>query len=364
MRRNTARTRVARRAARWAARGAWGVLIGASVATLVAVVAPVSSYALDLLAHFAPHAILTALLSLLAALAWKSRVPLAISAAVFVALLGVALARYSALTPGSPPDGAATRTVRLAVYNAFSRGATREGSELDEVFRQWLIDSEADLVCVVDPPWTIRRSGLWPGEPFMPHIVEGMTRHGRRTITLLSRWPLRNEPLTASDDPKHRLSFAAYDSAIVEFPDGGGALFTAAHPRSPRTEKAWELSQRWMGIDADLIGAWRESHDLPVFFAGDFNSTPTSRLHRLISERSGLRSPTRLFTQGSWPAEFPAWLALPIDRVYVSDGVRVVSAEVGPRVYSDHRPVLFTLEVPVVPLPARESAPADAQNPQ
>ncbi len=352
------KTSAGRRGVRWGARGAWGLVTGAGLLTLLAAVLPVSSYALDLLSHFVPHALLLSPLALALALSWKSRLPLLASMALALATLLFALVRYGAFTPATS-SGAPTQTVRVAVYNAFARGATRTGSELDDHFREWLVGTNADLVCVVDPPWNIRRSGLWPGEPALPHVVESLTAHGRRTITLLSRWPVRTEPLTASDDPEYRLSFAAYSSVIVELPGGGEALFTAAHPRSPRDEKAWELSQRWSRVDAGLIREWRERNDLPVIFAGDFNTTPTARLHRLIARETGLRSPTRLYTQGTYPADVPTFLALPIDRVYVSPGVRITGVSVGPRVYSDHRPVLFTLEVPIV-----TGAPDEVQNPQ
>jgi len=361
MRRRSGKASRKRRAARWGSRGLWALLTGAGLLTLLATVFPASSYALDLLAHFAPHAILLGLLSLPASLAWKGRLPLALSGTITLLLLALVLVRYQAFAPGGAGD-APTRTVRVAVYNAFARGATRTGSELDDVFREWLIDSGADLVCVVDPPWHIRRSGLWPGEPFLPHVVERMTAHGRHTITLLSRWPVRLEPLTESDDPRYRLSFAAYSSVIVEFPAGGEALFTAAHPRSPRNKRAWELSERWSKVDAELLRAWRDDNDLPVIFAGDFNTTPTGRLHALIARETGLRSPTRPFTQGSWPASAPTFLALPIDRVYVTPDIRVTRATVGPRVYSDHRPVLFELEIPVVSGSGPEGD--KAQNPQ
>jgi len=158
---------------------------------------------------------------------------------------------------------------------------------------------------------------------------------------------------------------------IVEHPSGGEFLFTAAHPRSPRTERMWEISLRWPRVEARLIGDWAEKRDAPIIYAGDFNTTPTGRLHALIERVSGLRSPTRLFTQGTWPASVPTPLALPIDRVFVSPGVRVTRATVGPRVYSDHRPALFELEVPVVrpaePPSEEEPEPDDAesvQNPQ
>lgn len=346
MRRRTRQSKL-RTWARRVLRGVWALLTLVVLSVLFAALSPVTSYALDLTSHFLPHALLAGIASLALSVVWKGRWATVVSGATALVVLFTLLTTYQTLAPGGGGD-APTRTLRVTVYNAFSRGTTREGSELDSVFRQWLIDEQVDLVCIVDPPWNIRRSGLWPGEPYLPHIVDDLTPHGRRTVTLLSRYPLRREPLTESGDPEHRLSFAAHHSVVVEFPAGGEALFTGAHPRSPRDERAWRLSQRWTDVDARLLGAWRANNPLPVIFAGDFNTTPAGVLHDLIVRKTGLRSPTRPFSQGSWPAHAPTFLALPIDRVYVSEDVRVTSVRVGPRVYSDHRPVLYELEVPVV----------------
>ncbi len=342
----------------WGLRGAWALMGGGALLVLLASVAPFSSYRLDLLSHFAPHAMLPAVGSLALALLWRSTRAIWGSVGLTLCLLVLILARYQPFS-GSSPE-AETFPVRVAVYNAFARGAERRGSELDNVFRAWLVNERVDLVCLVDPPWFVRRSGLWPGEEHLPNVVERATEHGQHTITLLSRWPVRLEPLTGEVDPKYRLSFAAYSSVIVKHPSGGEFLFTAAHPRSPRTERTWELSQRWARVDNELIRAWMRTNDAPVIFAGDFNTTPMGALHRQIVRETGLRSPTEVFTQGTWPAGAPSLFALPIDRVYVSEGVGVRDARVGPRVYSDHRPVVYELEVPAV---RRGESEAD-QNPQ
>jgi endonuclease/exonuclease/phosphatase (EEP) superfamily protein YafD len=320
--------------------------------TLGAVTLPAHHYHLDLLSHFAPHAVLAGLVALLVAAAARLVRLTVLIGLLTLALALVSIARYDAWRADPPPAGDSL-TVRVIVYNAFARGAERTGSELDDTFRDWAARVDADLICLVDPPWMIRRSGLWSEEQF-PHVLEREAR-GRAEgkdfgITLLSRWPIRLEPLADRYRPENRLSFLAHSSVIVEHPSGAGFLFTGAHPRSPRTQRTWELSFRWTRVDARLLREWMTANPLPVIFAGDFNTTPTARLHALIRRETSLRSPTQLFTQGTWPSWAPPELALPIDRVWISDGARITDVEVGPVVNSDHRPVMFEVQLPVVPL--------------
>lgn len=85
-----------------------------------------------------------------------------------------------------------------------------------------------------------------------------------------------------------------------------------------------------------------------LILAGDFNSTPWSFSRRREDAMFGLERRTRgLFT---WPARdlprrghgapFPL---LPIDHVYAGAGWRTVQVERGPRLGSDHYPVIVTL---------------------
>jgi len=355
-----ARSRAARRPSRRsrprriARAGLWLLAwFGAAVSAvaLVAVVAPVHHYELDLAAHFAPHALLVALPGLFASL-WLRRRALALSALLWAGLAAVPVPRYDRFPPASAPPEPSL-TVRVVVYNAFARGAPRVDSDLDGTFRAWVEEVDADVLCLVDPPWFVERSGLWPSEQ-LPHVVERASEDRDFGLTLLSRWPVRLEPLADRRRPENRLSFAAHSSVIVEHPSGAEFLLTGAHPRSPRTERTWNLSFRWSRVDARLLRAWmNERPTVPVIFAGDFNTTPTGRLHAQIKRETGLRSPVALFGQGTWPSWAPPALALPIDRVWISEGARVTRAVVGPRVYSDHRPVMIEVQLPAVKRPER-----------
>ena len=104
MRSTPSRARWPRLVARWGVRGLWAILFGSALATLLAAALPFSSYALDLLSHFAPHAFLVSLLALIPALAWRSPLPGVLSALLAATLLALCVARYDALAPGAPPS--------------------------------------------------------------------------------------------------------------------------------------------------------------------------------------------------------------------------------------------------------------------
>ena len=85
-----------------------------------------------------------------------------------------------------------------------------------------------------------------------------------------------------------------------------------------------------------------------MILAGDFNSTPWSFQRRRDDRRWGLTRrdrglatwPAERVAEWRWPAPFPF---LPIDHVYAGPGWATVSVERGPRLGSDHYPVVVTL---------------------
>jgi endonuclease/exonuclease/phosphatase (EEP) superfamily protein YafD len=78
-----------------------------------------------------------------------------------------------------------------------------------------------------------------------------------------------------------------------------------------------------------------------MIFAGDFNSTPWSFGLRRLDQQLGLERRDRaLFT---WPALYSPVAFLPIDHIYAGEAWRTVSIVRGPRLGSDHYPVIATL---------------------
>ena len=88
-----------------------------------------------------------------------------------------------------------------------------------------------------------------------------------------------------------------------------------------------------------------------LIVTGDFNSAPWSFQRRRWDKAFGLVRRERAIP--SWPAQAVGrlpWLGafLPIDHVFAGPGWATVSARRGPRLSSDHYPLVVTL-APVAP---------------
>lgn len=297
---------------------------------MVAAVWPERPYLVDLVSHFVAHGALAALVLSGGAIAlrrwWIGGL------ALCVALVGAGQVWLSqGVTSGGSGAGEGL-PLRVVVYNAKWEGGPR-----DEAFLEWLREQEADLVCLMSPPWMRIPADSWLDNRY-PHRVQ--PEPGRWwSIWLLSRAPL--EFVTLSEDPRvTRRSFVATRSVVATFENETEVFFTGLHPNSPRTLESWRRSLRGTGREGAMLRRFRESRGLPMLAAGDFNSTPTGRLHGVFERASGLRPWTAPIGAGTWPSRAPAWLALPIDRVWMSEEFRVTGWRVGPRFGSDHRPVV------------------------
>lgn len=318
----------------------WSSRLAATL-VIVSVLWDAKPYAVDLLAHFLPHVLI------LCALAWA--VPLlrgpwarrAEGGAWVLALSALVLISYR---PGhEPPEpGVRYERVVVAVYNTHTVFS-------EPKLAAWLDAEGVDLLGLVDPPYSIRRSDLAP-ESLKAHTLE--RAGGLWTgLAVASRWPFTPTPLVEKPHHTNVRSFLSHGAALVTTPAGARFFFAPMHPNSPRTEHSWAAARKEAWREAKRIAEARDALGLPWIIAGDFNATPTSRLWRDFARDTGLRSPAVPFTQGSWPAWAPRPLALPIDRVWASPGIRFGRVTVGPRLGSDHRPVAYELFVPVLPAP-------------
>ena len=292
-------------------------------------------YPLDLLAHFlALPAVALVLVGLVLLLTRRRRVALW---ALFSGALCLGVCRMGARVPSSSdhvPDG-----LRIVHYNAYG-----EHSRGDDAFVAWLRDQDADLVAINDAPWGWVRDYPYLQRVY-PHRVEPSPGLEWPAI-LLSKHPARIEPLVPYAE-ETKFSFVARRSLLVSTPHGD-VLFTTMHPPSPRTSATWRRSLEIVSSDGPLIRRWHERTGVPVLLPGDFNSTTQGRVHRTFARLSGLASWAPLVFAGTWPSNLPTWISLPIDRMWASEGVRVIGMKVGPRFRSDHRPVVIDVALPSV----------------
>lgn len=289
-------------------------------------------------AQFAIHAPAPLAALTLVFLAFRWRGP-ALSCGLATLFL-LALIRLHTSAPTHWGNAGEGERFTLVHYNAFA-----SSSRNDDAFAAWLRDQDADIVVIVDSPWRYVDAQAWIKDQY-PHRIEP-DPYFRWPITVLSKFPLHDAaelhqfPMDVAN-AEH--SFAANRAPVVELPGGGRFLLSGMHPPSPRSAKTWALALRITEREAVMLRSWRDKTGLPVLVSGDFNSTPTGRLHQLFARRSGLESWTPWFRFGTWPADISPWFSVPIDRVWTSEGFTVRSITVGPRFASDHRPLTAIIE--------------------
>ncbi|MCL1921725.1 MAG: endonuclease/exonuclease/phosphatase family protein [Kiritimatiellaeota bacterium] len=131
---------------------------------------------------------------------------------------------------------------------------------------------------------------------------------------------------------------AAVPSILAEI-DGpcGRYAVLATHPVPPITPFYSEYRDAQL---AELALLARDTQR-PLLFIGDLNATLWCAAFKRLRRDGGLLNASQgrgLFP--TWPACFPAFLRIPIDHVLHTPGIEIASRKTGPRVGSDHLPVI------------------------
>ncbi len=130
----------------------------------------------------------------------------------------------------------------------------------------------------------------------------------------------------------------------VELPldDGRTLRMLGVHTLAPTTERRAALR------DAQLrfAGEWAAARRPPLVVAGDLNAGPWSWAFARMAELGDLQDSARGFgLQLTFPATANPALRVPIDHLLHSEGVTVVGRRLGPRLGSDHFPLVVDLAV-------------------
>lgn len=299
---------------------------------------PDRPWELDLLAHFAPHCSVIVLLVALLLVRFRRTRRLGREGLIAgLAMLALTLAAHLGPTRQVEPAGSTVR-LRLVVFNTDAQRSSR-----DFLFYTWLKDQQADIVVIIDPPPNIDGEANWlfDAYPYRHRPEPGYMW----AVKIYSRLPMTTTPLTTPSE-RVTFSFAAHRAQTVTLPDDSRFLLSAMHPVSPRKRSSIQRAINSVELDGTLIRQWVEGTGRPAVLVGDFNSTPTGRVHRALAKSSGLRTYPSFLCRGTWPSAVPTWLGVAIDRVWTTPDARIARVEVGPHFQSGHRPVVVELDVP------------------
>lgn len=281
---------------------------------------------LDVLTHFMPLLMAAAAATVL--YAFVAEPPLAKLALIGFGGVGLVLAGWLVVPEyltGRAVDPAADTAgqIRLIQLNAWRANQDLEGTV------DWLLAQNADVIV------------LQEADIVGPVLKRRSAYHAtceRCTVMIFSKAEPVVLDIPTPDDKRVRPPIAG-----VTLRDARGDFTVLG------THYAWPVpgglqQSQGRGL-ARLIARFPKER---LIVAGDFNSTPWSFTRRQEDVLFGLERLTRgMFT---WPARglpgpasrtpFPL---LPIDHVYAGPGWRTVKIERGPRLGSDHYPVIVTL---------------------
>jgi endonuclease/exonuclease/phosphatase (EEP) superfamily protein YafD len=169
----------------------------------------------------------------------------------------------------------------------------------------------------------------------LPHHAHRLNRK-RSTTLILSRLPVLASGDLSDIDPKHFAgAWARIDDGAEPFIVFGLHLTWPVPPR-PHQAQSRAVAERLAVFDRSSL-----------IVAGDFNATPWSFALRRQDARFGIPRLTRALA--TWPAARTQWgftlpfAILPIDHVYAGPSWRLISLRRGPRLGSDHFPIVTVL---------------------
>lgn len=197
-----------------------------------------------------------------------------------------------------------------------------------------LLDAEApDIVLLqeVSPQWLMYLDELRPKFPWS----YAEAREGNFGIALFSRLPLVS--VSHVDSPP-----LGYPTIIATLEAGGHAVrLVNSHPTIPVSPRLYEARNEHM----ESLGELLQDQGKPRILVSDLNASMWDVNYRALEERTGLRNVRRGFgIVPTWPTFMPLAM-IPIDHVLVSSEVGVTDVRRGPRIGSDHLPLIVTLSL-------------------
>ena len=245
-------------------------------------------------------------------------------AALFLAVSFANVPAFARLYIGGYEPIPDSRTIRIISFNVKEQNADR--SRAVEYFGE----SKADIIVVVEvhTPWIVDLEALAGEYPYRAGIVHTGT-------VVFSKIPI-------VDKKADWVGTRAIVTVTLKA-EGKMLRLVTAHPTSPVRRKYH--SRRGRLLDETARIASEAGKEGEVILIGDLNLTPFSPYFGDFVAASGLRDARRGFGfRPTWPTFMPL-LYVPIDHCLVSDGIAVHTFTTGPRLGSDHLPIIVDITI-------------------
>lgn len=221
-----------------------------------------------------------------------------------------------------------TSTIRILHANVLS--SNKQHSLLLDLITQ----EKPDLVMLqeVNAQWLEALEPLANDYPFTCIA----TREDNFGIAVYSRMPLH-------DAVVRQFGSARLPSLVFQIQlDDALVDVIVSHPMPPSSAAAQSSRDEQLMQVASF--AERRAHRLII--VGDLNTTMWTASYHNLCEKLGLANAREGFgILASWPAHLPAIMRIPIDHCLISDGFRVRDCRLGPKIGSDHLPLIVDLQI-------------------
>jgi len=302
-----------------------GLLQAAAIVTVVfslLTALPLNHYILQLFTHFRLQYLVVSLLLLLLLAGFRQP-------AFATAMLLTVVLNATFVLPWYTGAGNDHGDTGLTVMQANVLSTNEEYGKVGEA----LESEQPDLVVFqeVSPDWLMALAEL---KSVYPHSY-AEAREGNFGVAVFSKLPLVS--VTHVDSPPF-----AYPTVIAKLRLGEHVLnLVATHPTIPVSRELFAARNAQL----DSLHEVLESLDGPTVLLGDLNASMWDVNYRALEMRSGLRNARKGFgVTPTWPTFMPLAM-IPIDHVLVSAEINVRDVHAGPRIGSDHLPLVVTLSL-------------------
>lgn len=302
-----------------------GLLQAAAVVTVVfsiGTLLPVDHYLVQIFTHFRLQYLCISLLLLVVFLGLRS--PWFVAAIAVTAAVNAIFVLPWYFGEDEPAEG-----IQLKVLHANVLSKNTEYERLIAL----LAAEEADLVMLqeISPDWLVELDVLRADYPYS----YAEAREGNFGIALFSRLPVTS--ITHIDSPPF-----GYPTIVASLDVGGDVLHViGTHPMIPVNGDFYGARNEQLAGIAALL----RKQTGPRLLIGDLNLSQWDINYASLVRQSGLRNARKGFgIIPTWPVFMPPAM-IPIDHVLVSDAITVHDIHSGPRIGSDHLPLIVTLSL-------------------